>query len=272
MKQNRDVIVVSLLSLALMACDAKKPEAPEKADVKPPEVVVEKADVLPYLNIQEQPAKIALPFCERKNCIDIDIQTLNTVDPWMNTWIAKQQALVIQDQIGLKQDMTLQQAVNAFVKKSDAWQAELKINKAYTLSLYTRIPYQRNEFVLMQIGVDTEQEGISVKDRYYFYVADRRSQKNLKILDVINSKQQVNMDNIVQDAYKKWLKDNTKDVQQQAPQTLYWGQADWFFDQQGIGLHYRGDEIVKEAKQLDIYLSKEQTQQVLKVDVYQHMF
>ncbi len=80
------------------------------------------------------------------------------------------------------------------------------------------------------------------------------------------------MDNIVQDAYKKWLKDNTKDVQQQAPQTLYWGQADWFFDQQGIGLHYRGDEIVKEAKQLDIYLSKEQTQQVLKVDVYQHMF
>lgn len=272
MKQNRDVIVVSLLSLALMACDSKKPEAPEKTDVKPPEVVVEKADVLPYLNIQEQPAKIALPFCERKNCIDIDIQTLNTVDPWMNTWIAKQQALVIQDQIGLKQDMTLQQAVNAFVKKSDAWQAELKINKAYTLSLYTRIPYQRNEFVLMQIGVDTEQEGISVKDRYYFYVADRRSQKNLKILDVINSKQQVNMDNIVQDAYKKWLKDNTKDVQQQAPQTLYWGQADWFFDQQGIGLHYRGDEIVKEAKQLDIYLSKEQTQQVLKADVYQHMF
>ncbi len=160
-----------------MACDSKKPEAPEKTDVKPPEVVVEKADVLPYLNIQEQPAKIALPFCERKNCIDIDIQTLNTVDPWMNTWIAKQQALVIQDQIGLKQDMTLQQAVNAFVKKSDAWQAELKINKAYTLSLYTRIPYQRNEFVLMQIGVDTEQEGISVKDRYYFYVADRRSQK-----------------------------------------------------------------------------------------------
>ena len=272
MKQNRDVIVVSLLSLALMACDSKKPEAPEKADVKPPEVAVEKADVLPYLNIQEQPAKIALPFCERKNCIDIDIQTLNTVDPWMNTWIAKQQALVIQDQIGLKQDMTLQQAVNAFVKKSDAWQAELKINKAYTLSLYTRIPYQRNEFVLMQIGVDTEQEGISVKDRYYFYVADRRSQKNLKILDVINSKQQVNMDNIVQDAYKKWLKDNTKDVQQQAPQKLYWGQADWFFDQQGIGLHYRGDEIVKEAKQLDIYLSKEQTQQVLKADVYQHMF
>lgn len=255
-----------------MACDAKKPEAPEKADVKPPEVVVEKADVLPYLNIQEQPAKIALPFCERKNCIDIDIQTLNTVDSWMNTWIAKQQALVIQDQIGLKQDMTLQQAVNAFVKKSDAWQAELKINKAYTLSLYTRIPYQRNEFVLMQIGVDTEQEGVSVKDRYYFYVADRRSQKNLKILDVINAKQQVNMDNIVQDAYKKWLKDNTKDVQQQAPQKLYWGQADWFFDQQGIGLHYRGDEIVKEAKQLDIYLSKEQTQQVLKADVYQHMF
>ena len=45
-----------------------------------------------------------------------------------------------------------------------------------------------------------------------------------------------------------------------------------FFDQEGIGLHYRSQEISKDAKQLDIYLTKEQTQQVLKVDIYQNMF
>ena len=123
---------------------------------------------MPYLNIQEQPAKIALPFCENKNCINLDIQTLDTVDPWMNQWIEKQQAKVIQDQIGLKQDMNLQQAINAYVKKSDAWQAQFNLNKAYELSLYTRIPYQRNQYVLMQIGVDSKQENVSVHERYYF--------------------------------------------------------------------------------------------------------
>jgi hypothetical protein len=179
---------------------------------------------------------------------------------------------VIQDQIGLKQDMSLQQAVNAYVKKSDAWQAQLKLNKAYELSLYTRIPYQRNQFVLMQIGVDSTQENIRVNERYYFFVADRVQQKILSPLDIINPEQQLQMDQIVQQAYQKWLKDNNAEVQQKAPKKLYWGQADWFFDQEGIGLHYRSQEISKDAKQLDIYLTKEQTQQVLKVDIYQNMF
>lgn len=41
----------------------------------------------------------------------------------------RKQALVIQDQIRDKdqlQDMNLQQAVNAYVKKSDAWQEQIK--------------------------------------------------------------------------------------------------------------------------------------------------
>lgn len=277
MKRSHAVLLGSAISLNLLlsACDQKKPE-PESKPQQQAEVVpkVETEDVLPYLNIQEQPAKIALPFCENKNCIDLDIQTLNTVDPWINQWIERKQAMVIQDQIEVKekQDLSLQQAVNVYVKKSDAWQEQLKLNKAYQLAMYTRIPYQRNQYVLMQIGVDTDQENIKVKERYYFFVADRRSQKNLTALDIINPQQRVAMDKIVQEAYAKWLKDNEKEVQQNAPKKLYWGQADWFFDQEGIGLHYRGGEIVKEAKQLDIYLTQEQTQQVLKADVYQHMF
>lgn len=68
------------------------------------------------------------------------------------------------------------------------------------------------------------------------------------------------------------VKDNNHEVQQQAPKKLYWGQAEWFFDQEGIGLHYRSHDISKDAKQLDIYLTKEQTQQVLKAEVYRNMF
>lgn len=276
MQLSKTLFLTSAISMMMLlgACNQKKSESEKNTEetVVQTEPKIEAAEVLPYLNIQEQSAKVALPFCEKKNCIDIEIQTLTTVDPWMNTWIEKQQALVIQDQIGLKQDMSLQQAVNAYVKKSDAWQEQLKMNKAYQLSVYTRIPYQRNQYVLMQLGVDSEQEGIKVKERYYFYVADRKAQKALTALDIIDAKQQVTMDRIVQQAYQTWLKDSSKEIQQTAPKKLYWGQADWFFDQEGIGLHYRGDDIVKDAKQFDIYLTKEQTQQVLKADVYQHMF
>lgn len=275
MKFSKEILLGSVIgcSLLLGACDKNENEQPsveqkESAAVTPEE----KAKVLPYLNIQEKSADIALPFCETKNCINLDIQTLKTADSWLNQSIEKQQAKVIQDQIGLKQDMSLQQAVNAYVKKSDAWQAQLKLNKAYELSLYTRIPYQRNQFVLMQIGVDSTQENIRVNERYYFFVADRVQQKILSPLDIINPEQQLQMDQIVQQAYQKWLKDNNAEVQQKAPKKLYWGQADWFFDQEGIGLHYRSQEISKDAKQLDIYLTKEQTQQALKVDIYQNMF
>ena len=275
MKFSKEILLGSVIgcSLLLGACDKNEKEQAATEQKKSAAVTPEeKAKVLPYLNIQEKSADIALPFCETKNCINLDIQTLKTADSWLNQSIEKQQAKVIQDQIGLKQDMSLQQAVNAYVKKSDAWQAQLKLNKAYELSLYTRIPYQRNQFVLMQIGVDSTQENIRVNERYYFFVADRVQQKILSPLNIINPEQQLQMDQIVQQAYQKWLKDNNAEVQQKAPKKLYWGQADWFFDQEGIGLHYRSQEISKDAKQLDIYLTKEQTQQVLKVDIYQNMF
>ena len=270
---NRKIMSASLMAIGLIlsACDAsKQQDAASKSTEK--KLKTEQADVLPYLNIQEQAAKIALPFCETKNCIDVKIQTVQTTDDWLNGWISKRQAVVIQDQISMKQDMSLQQAINAYVKKSDTWQAEFSKNKAYELSMYTRIAYQRNQYLLMQLGVDTNQEGIKVKERYYFFVADRKKQQSVSLLSLIEAKQQTNMDQIVQQAYQKWLKQQSVEVKKNAPQKLYWGQSDWFFDQEGVGLHYRTHEIVKDGPQLDIYLTQAQTQQVLKSDVYQHMF
>ncbi|EPS03948.1 hypothetical protein KKPNMP14_56700 [Klebsiella pneumoniae subsp. pneumoniae MP14] len=30
-----------------------------------------------------------MPFCEKKNCIDVDIQAIKTQDAWLNSWIEK---------------------------------------------------------------------------------------------------------------------------------------------------------------------------------------
>ena len=270
--QQKSVYLGAILSgmVLLSACDSSKQD--QNSDEQTSIFQKDQADVLPYLNIKQQAAEIALPFCENKNCIELEVQTLNTQDTWLNSWIAKNQAMVIQDQIGLKQNMNLQQAVDAYVKKSDAWQAQLDQNKAYELAMYTRMAYQRNQYVLLQVGVDSKQEGTQVKERYYFFVADRKQQKALSVLDVIDAKQQTRMNTFVQQAYQDWLKTQSSDVQKAAPPKLYWGQADWFFDDQGLGLHYRTHEIVKDGTQLDIYLSKAQTQQVLKAEIYPSMF
>lgn len=233
---------------------------------------IEKAEVLPFLNLQQVKADYALPFCEKKNCIDVDIQTIKTQDAWINDWIAKSQTKVIQDQIDLKKDLSLQQAINAYVKKSDEWQDKYSKNRAYELHLYTRIASQRNQYVLLQLGLDTKQEELTIKDRYYFFVADRKLHKSLSLLDVLKKDQQTAMHQMVQVAYQDWLKKQTVEIKKEAPKTLYWGQADWFFDGEGIGLHYQANQITKEAPQLDIYLSTEQTKKILQPEVYEQMF
>ncbi len=227
--------------------------------------------VLP-LRLKTQNAKFALPFCEKKNCIDLQIQTISTQDPWLNQWVATKQASVLQYQIGLDQKLSLQAAVNAYVKKSDTWQSAVKSNRAYALAMDTRIAAQRNQYVLLQLGVDAKQEELSIKDRYYFYVADRKQHKQLSLLDVIDNRKRNAMHAIVQQGYQDWLSKQSKDVKIQAPKILYWGQADWFFDTEGIGVHYRAQQISEDAPQLDIYLSKAQTQQMLHAEIYQQMF
>ncbi len=256
--------------LALTACNPAKD--PHKDTDKAPAKVQEKAEVLPYLNVQAAKAKYAIPFCEKKDCIDIDIQTVQTADPWLNEWALKKLANVVQDQIHLNQNLNLQEAVNAYVKKSDAWQAQFKKNQAYALDIDTRVASQRNQYVLLQISVDSKQEDVTVKERQYFYVADRKLKKDLVILDVIEPKQKKDLDQLIQDDYQEWLKGQGAESKKLAPKKLLWEQAEWFFDTEGVGLHFRPNQIVKDGTQLDIYLSKVQTQKILKADIFQKMF
>ena len=269
---GKGLILIS--TLLLVACDSKqdqsKKNSQEQAVSEP--IQVENPDVLPYLDMQETKADYALPFCEKKNCIEIEIQTIKTQDTWLNKWIETHQAWVIQNQVGLNQEMTLQQAVNAYIKKSDAWEAEFPKNKAYELHMQTRIASQRNQYVLLQVSVDTKQAEVSVKARQYLYVADRKLKKNLTILDVIQPQKQNALNNLIQQKYQEWLDQQDMLVKKSAPKKLFWGQSDWFFDGEGIGLHYRAGEISEDAPQFDIYLDKAQTQQMLKPDVFYKIF
>ncbi|WP_445116561.1 hypothetical protein [Acinetobacter sp. WZC-1] len=259
--------VLCLSVLAVSACDSGKNHDQQTAQDKGTS-----SKALPHLTLKETRAAYALPFCEKKDCIEMDIQTIQTQDAWLNQWITDHQAMVVQSQIGLRQNMTLQQAVDAYIKKSDAWQAEFDQNPAYELHMQTRIASQRNQYVLLQISVNSRQADTSIQERQYFFVADRKMKKNLKVLDVIQAGEQNKMNGFIQTQYLQWLNKQDSHIKQAAPKKLYWGQSDWFFDGEGVGLHYRTSEITDDGSQLDIYLSKEQTQQVLKPEVYKQMF
>ena len=133
--------------------------------------------------MQQVKADYALPFCEKKIVLMSIFKTIKTQDAWLNEWIAKSQAKVIQDQIDLKKDLSLQQAINAYVKKSDEWQDKYSKNRAYELHLHTRIASQRNQYVLLQLGLDTKQEELTIKDVFLWPTAN--CIKSLTLLDVL---------------------------------------------------------------------------------------
>jgi len=272
MQMTKQFLMVGLIGILSMLAACTKSDHDQKAEQEKSANSHDKAEILPYLDIQESKAKYALPFCEKKNCIDIDIQSIQTKDSWLNSWVEQKLAYVVQAQIGQNQKINLQKAINAYVAKSDNWQDQYSKNQAYELHITTRVASQRNEYVLLQVALNSKQEEVIVKDRYYFFVANRKLQKEVNILDILQKNQQSNMNQIVQDHYQKWLKQQSAEVQAEAPKKLYWGQADWFFDSEGIGLHYRANQISKRAGQFDIYLSTAQTKTLLQPEIYHKMF
>lgn len=265
--------VVVLLLLIMLVLALKSCFSPASSNLNNPlSAATNTSKPLPPLQLQQQDAQLALPFCEKKDCINVHVQSIQTQDEWLNRWVDAKQGLAVQELIGLKQKLSLQESVNAYIDRSDAWQAQVKTNRAYQLGMNTRLAAQRKQYVLLQLGIDAKQEEKTINDRIYFFVADRQQQKQLSLLDVIADNKRNTMHSIVQQGYQSWLKQQSKEVRLQAPNVLYWGQADWFFDQEGIGVHYRAQQISELAPQLDIYLSQAQTQSVLNPSIYTQLF
>lgn len=263
--------MMGMLACTLVACDAKNQKV-EPIEQEKQLAQQEQADVLPFLDIQETKAEINVPLCGNQKCIELDFQTIKTQDTWLNHWVAERQAMVILDQLKFEKILTLDQAVQAYAKDSEKWQKEFIKNQAYDLRINTKIAIQRNQYVLLQVIVNSEQAGVKVKDRGYFYVADRKVQKNLTVLDVVKPDKKQFLDDIVNSNYQQWLAEQKIDVQKLSPKKLSWDTHNWFFDNEGIGIHFRASEIAKNAPQLDIFLTKAQTQQILTPIVFERMF
>lgn len=270
LRQLSLILAISGAVGLLLGCDSKNSD--EHTATLSSSTAQPLAEVLPYLNVQEQFFIEGLPVCEKKYCVDFSIQTLSTADVWLNDWIALQLAHVIGLQVGQKKPASLAEALSIYTEKSREWQKEFEHNQPYKLAIQSKMAAQRNQYVLLQLAVDSQQGDTRVTQRQYFGVADRQLKRSLALNEVIKESQLEQFDAWVQKEYKAWLKTQNKVARASSAKHLDWQSADWFFDQEGIGLHYRINQIAMDATALNIYLSRTQTEQVLKAEVFQAMF
>lgn len=256
--------VTFCVSLFLIACD-NAPKNEQKTEIDP------QSPHIP-LQIQPQRADYATPFCEHRDCLEIQIESIKTQNSKINQWIERSQSRAIQQLIGLNHNMDLQQAVNAYIKKSDEWQKQAKANKSFRLNMSTRLASQRQHYVLLHLMVYSEQGETTYKNQSYFFVYDRLKNKRVSILDTLKNNHQHRLDAIIQEKYQTWLAEQSEEFQANAPSKLYWGQADWFFDQDGVGLHYRQGQITEKSSVFNIYLTAEQTEKMLDESIYRILF
>ena len=257
------------LLLGLISCgDQPKNEAQQKQT----QDTVEKSNALSHLKANEYTLKFDSKICSEQLCELIQIQSLKTADPWLNQQIEHSLAKVIQDQLNQPESLNLKQASEKYLNESKKWVNEFALNQPYELNIHTKIPSQENQFALIQMIVNSKQAEVTVKDRGYFVVYDRKMQRKVNIGDVIQENQINDFQRILNTAYRKWLKQQPSDVKALSPAALDWKNAEWFFDHEGIGLHYRANELVKGGDQLDIFLNQKQTKQILKKEIYQKMF
>ncbi len=275
--------ILVILSV-LIGCDAQAPATEQKrqssqqapsqtTQVQTPAPVPAAETVLPYLNIKPQPAAVVMPQCQTRPCTKLELNSLHTQDAWLNHWLSQRQAQVIAAQIQLNgKDLSLQQVVNRYVKASAHWKNAAAHHQPYHLNLNTQLGYQKNGYVLVQLQINSVQGETQIKDRVYFFVANRHTQQSVELKHIVAPKQQQTMNQIMQSAYQAWKAQQQTLAISALPEKLTWQTAEWFYDQQGIGLHFRSDEIAPNSPQWDLYLTAEQTRRVLKPDVYQALF
>lgn len=216
--------------------------------------------------------KFVLPSCTRKSCIRLDLPDLETQDEWLNQWMQQRQIDVLVQQIDIPfQTFTLQQAVNRYAKASEKWQQQQPTSKAFFVQLESVLLRQNKGIVLLQIKVNSHQAGTKVQDRIYFFVADRQNKTSLSLQKMMKKNQNDKLQLMLKKQYEIWLKQQDQ-MMGIAPKKLPWQSGEWFFDAEGIGLHFRVGEVAMGTEQLDIYLSRAQTKQVLKPEIYHMLF
>lgn len=274
--------LTTVLVATLSACSKPSEEEQQK------QVETEQVKKQGYENLIAMPviADYALPFCEDEYCIDVEVFGFKSKDQWFNDFVKTQNADLIRQQLGISQKLSLQRAVNEFVQRSDAWreiQLEENIHakpQAWSMYIKPRVAMQQSEMALLIINTSYQLGEEGVPQQQYFYVVDRKAKKSWRLYDAINENQRVSFTHFIQAQYETWREQVSADLsdedQAKLPTKVYWANQDWFFDEQGVAIYYRFNDLCEECeatngKDFTIYLSPTQSQQWIKAPLLKQL-
>lgn len=252
-------MTLGLIAGMLIACD----QTPSQQD-QSQHYLQEQAQQQGYPTLIATPAiaDYALPFCEKKYCIDVEIFAFNSQDQWFNQYTHQQIADLIRQQLGLSQKLSLQQAVDQFISHSDLWLTENPDGKPWTMYIKPRVAIQQDALVLLVINTEYQLGEQHIAAQNYFYILDRKIHKAIRLYDLIKADQRIAFSQMLQSRYQDWQLKLSDEDKQQLAEKLYWANQDWFFDEQGIAVYYRAKDLgVSDAEDLTIYLTPQQMQQ-----------
>lgn len=274
--------LTTVLVATLSACSKPSEEEQQK------QVETEQVKKQGYENLIAMPviSDYALPFCENEYCIDVEVFGFKSKDQWFNDFVKTQNADLIRQQLGISQKLSLQRAVNEFVQRSDAWreiQLEENIHakpQAWSMYIKPRVAMQQSEMALLIINTSYQLGEEGVPQQQYFYVVDRKAKKSWRLYDAINENQRVSFTHFIQAQYETWREQVSADLsdedQAKLPTKVYWANQDWFFDEQGVAIYYRFNDLCEECeatngKDFTIYLSPTQSQQWIKAPLLKQL-
>ena len=201
----------------------------------------------PVLIATPQSASYGLPFCEKQYCIDVEIFSFKSEDTWFNQLVDQKIADLIRQQLGIAQKLSLQVAVNEFVKRSDQWQ-ETQEHQPWSVYIQPRVVAQQGEITVTQIQTEYKLGDQIIPQQFYYFVVDRKNQHVFKLYDMVEQDKRVEFGLYIQQEYEKWRE--TQENKQQLKPQIYWANQDWFFDDQGIGIYYQSQQLALDTESI----------------------
>lgn len=248
----------------LSACDDNQKKTQEQALQEQA-----KEQGYPVLIASPHVADYGLPFCEKKYCIEIEIQSFQSQDTWFNQFTDFKISELIRKQLDIKEKLTLQQAVDAFVAKSDSWQAEHP-NQPWSMQISSRVPMQQKEIAVLQLQTTYVLGDKTIPEHNYFFMVDRKAKKQILIYDVIKPEARLAFGDFIQQAYQKWQEQLGPEYKDKTPSKIGWASQDWLIDEQGVTLYYRASDLqASGANNLIIQIPKDKVQQWFTADILQ---
>lgn len=264
MKLYFSLLGMLLLTVSFSGCS---PSTPKQSKDEQYLQQQEQQQGYPVLIAAPEVANYGLPFCEKKYCLEVEIFSFHSQDLWFNQYVDQKIADLMRKQLGLSQKLSLQQAVNEFVRLSDA--GSEKNQQPWSVMITPRVPMQQNEIVVLQLETEYVLDDQVVAPQQFYDVIDRKTHQSIRLYDIIQPAQRIVFGAYLQSQYQHWLTQQQLD-KTQFPDKLYWANQDWFFDEEGIGIYYRAKSLNAKtaAENLTIYLSTTQSQTWLKKEYF----